>query len=222
MKTSVVPENPKAEKVAIAELKPHPRNYRIHPEDQIQHLMASIKQNGFYRNVVIAKDNTILAGHGVVVAAKRLNFDSVPVIRLDLEHDDPRALKVVTGDNEIAHLGEIDDRALSEILKEIKDIDIDGLLGTGYDEQMLANLVFVTRPAGEIKDFDEAAEWAGMPEYDAPEVQLKLVVVCATEADRENLVKQLGINITKKIGAIWATHYPPQVRFDQKSVAFEE
>ena len=47
------------------QLKPHPRNYRDHPQDQIDHLIQSIRENGFYRNVVVANDNTILAGHGV-------------------------------------------------------------------------------------------------------------------------------------------------------------
>jgi hypothetical protein len=58
------------ELIAIKELKPHPRNYRSHPEDQLVHLVNSIKQHGFYRNVVVAKDNTILAGHGVVPSFK--------------------------------------------------------------------------------------------------------------------------------------------------------
>lgn len=101
------------EMVSVEELRPHPRNYRKHPEDQIEHLVDSIKQNGFYRNVVIARDGTILAGHGVVEACIRLNTSEIPVIRLNREPDDPQSLKVLTGDNEIGHLGEIDDRILS-------------------------------------------------------------------------------------------------------------
>lgn len=54
------------EMIEIQTLKPHPRNYRTHPEDQIAHLIESISKHGFYRNVVIAKEGTILAGHGVV------------------------------------------------------------------------------------------------------------------------------------------------------------
>lgn len=162
------------EQVPLADLKPHPRNYREHPDDQIEHLAQSIRQNGFYRNIVVARDNTILAGHGVALAAGRLGMLEVPVVRLPIDPDCPAALKVLTGDNEIEHLAEQDDRLLSELLKEIKEVDLDGLLGTGYDEAMLANLVFVTRPAGEIEDFDEAAHWVGMPEYHDGEEPLKL------------------------------------------------
>jgi len=94
--------------VPVASLKPHPVNYRKHPEDQLRHIERSVKEHGFYRNVVVARDGTILAGHGVVLAAKRLKRDKVPVIRLPLAADDLRALKVLTSDNEISRLAEVD------------------------------------------------------------------------------------------------------------------
>ena len=56
------------ESVAIETLKAHPKNYKKHPIKQLEHLMKSIEEHGFYRNVIIAKDSTILAGHGVVQA----------------------------------------------------------------------------------------------------------------------------------------------------------
>ncbi len=104
------------ELVLLSSLKPHPRNYRQHPEDQLLHLMESIKQNGLYRNILVSKDLTILAGHGVSKACERLEMKEVPVIRLDVDSESPQALKILAGDNEIGHLGEIDDRALTEIL----------------------------------------------------------------------------------------------------------
>ena len=84
--------------VKITGLKDHPRNYRTHPEDQIEYLMESIRQHGFYRNVVVARDSTVLAGHGVVEAARRLGLEKVSVIRLDLDADSPQALKVLAAD----------------------------------------------------------------------------------------------------------------------------
>jgi len=145
----------KIESVKIKDLKPHPSNYREHPDDEIKHLIDSIKENGIYRNIVIAKDNTILAGHGVVMACKKIGIESIDVIRLNIESSSPEAIKVLIGDNEIAHLGMINDRQLSELLKTIKEQD--DLIGTGYDEMMLANLIFISRPTSEIKDFNEAA-----------------------------------------------------------------
>jgi len=85
-------------------LLPHPKNYRLHPDDQLEHIAASIRQHGLYRNVVVARGGVILAGHGVVQAAGRLGLAELPVVDVDLDPDDPRALKILTGDNEIERL----------------------------------------------------------------------------------------------------------------------
>ena len=77
METKAI-ENPihsadKYQQIDIETLIPHPRNYKKHPDDQIKHLCESINENGIFRPIVIAEDNTILAGHGVVLACKKLN-----------------------------------------------------------------------------------------------------------------------------------------------------
>lgn len=208
------------ERVRIADLKPHPRNYRTHPEDQIEHLITSLEENGVYRNIVISRDNTILAGHGVVEAAQRIGREEIEAHRLDLDSDDPGALKVLAGDNEVDHLGVVDDRALTEILKEINDID--GLLGTGYDEQMLANLAYITRPASEIRDHDAAAHWVGMPEYDNGEsLKVQLTISFLNEADRERFARSINLRIDKKQRETWTTRWPFTERDDVASVRFE-
>ena len=206
------------ETVTVAELRPHPRNYRAHPDDQIDHLIESIREHGLYRNIVITRDNTILAGHGVVLAARKMGLEQVPVYRLDVGPDEPGALKVLVGDNEIGHLGEIDDRALSEMLKEIKDTDLSGLLGTGYDEMMLANLLFVTRPESEIQDFDEASQWVGMPGYDTEPEPLKVVISFRNQEDRLEFARLLGLRFTENTKSAW---WPARETDDVSSVRFE-
>ncbi len=205
------------EMVPIGSLRPHPRNYQGHPKDELEHLVQSVKSYGFYRNVVIAKDGTILAGHGMVEAARIVGMDSVPVVRLDLAPDDPRAIKVIVADNEISHLAECDDRLLTELLKEIKQSDPIGLVGTGYDEQMLANLVFVTRPTSEISDFNAAAEWAGMPSYENPAEAIKLIISFETEGDRQECLRRLEIKIGPKSRSSW---FPQKQRDELESFLF--
>lgn len=206
------------EYVAVSELKPHPKNYREHPDDQLDHIIQSIKDNGHYRNVVIAKDNIILAGHGVVKASNKMGLKTIPVVRLDVPHTNKKAMKVLTGDNEIAHLGIVDDRLLSELLKDIKDSDITGLLGTGYDDAMLANLVLVTRDANEIEDFDAAAEWVGMPEYESQKKQIQIIVSFENMEDRAKFGKLVGASLTDKTKSIW---FPHKDKDDTSSVRFE-
>lgn len=143
------------EVVPLEKLKPHPRNYRHHPEDQLEHIVQSIKTHGIYRPIVVAEDFTILAGHGVVLAARKLGLVEVPIVKLSISPDDPRALKLLTGDNEIANLGEVDDRALASILSQIRMEDDAGLLGTGFDDKLLADLILSAKVAE-----DEASEQA--------------------------------------------------------------
>lgn len=187
----------------------------------MEHIAASISEHGLYRNIVVARDNTILAGHGVTQASKKLNLETVPVIRLDIDPNSPQALKILAGDNEVRGLAEIDDRALSEILKEIKDFDANGLLGTGYDERMLANLVMVTRPANEIADFDAAAAWVGLPEYEEGEKRKKLAISFVNDADRERFAEEFKLRIDKKESATWTTRWPFTEREDTVSIKFE-
>jgi hypothetical protein len=208
------------EHVPLSQLKPHPRNYREHPDDQLSHLIESLREHGFYRNVLIAKDGTILAGHGIIEAARVEGYTEAPCVRLDLDPEEPRALKVLAADNELSRLAEVDDRALSELLKEVKDFDLDGLLGTGYDEQMLANLVMVTRPANEIATFDEAAEWVGMPEYEAAQTPYKVWVSFQDEAAKHDFEARLGITLPPN-SARCSMWWPPKEREDPSSLRFD-
>ena len=128
------------EMLALDSLKEHPRNYREHPADQLDHIVASIEANGVYRNIVVANDKTILAGHGVAKAARRMGMTEIAAEILDVSPDSPEALKVLASDNEVSHLGVVDDRRLTEILKEVRESPV-GLVGTGFDDKMLSALV---------------------------------------------------------------------------------
>ena len=216
--------------VNIDELTPHPRNYVNHPADQLEHIAESIRANGIYRNVVIANDGTILAGHGVVAAARQMEYTVIPVIRLTIDPDDARALKLLASDNEISNLGEVNDRALTELLKEVKDTNPTGLLGTGYDDRMLANLLMVTRPQSEIEDFDAAAEWVGMPEFvgeDEAHKRYCMMVYFDTPEDRRDLIEQITTldpgftadkSDTKSAFSVW---WPPRPHDDASSIRFQ-
>lgn len=204
--------------VAIKDLKPHPRNYQDHPEAQLQHIIKSIEANGFYRNVVIANDNTILAGHGVVQAATRMGMKEVPTVKINIDHNDPRALKLLIGDNEISNLAAVNDRVLTDMLKEIMQTTDVGLEGSGFNEDQLASLLFITRPASEIGDKDGAAEWVGMPDYERTGVTRKIVVSFLTDEDRDDFAYRLGFTATDKTKSIW---WPLQERKDMSSIEFQ-
>jgi hypothetical protein len=143
---------------------------------------------------------------------------------MDYGPDDPRAIKLLVSDNEIGHLAEVDDRALADLLREVKESDDDeGLLGTGYDEMMLANLAFVTRPASEIKDFNAAAEWVGMPDYDPIVDPFRLVVSFTAEADRDAFLELIGgkSHYHRRSG-VWTLWWPLRERDDLVTLKFQQ
>lgn len=194
---------------ALTDLQAHPRNYRGHTAQQLEHLCQSIREHGLYRRIVVARGNVILAGHGVVAACRQLDYATVPVVRVDLDPFDIRALKLLVGDNQIAQGADIDDRRLTETLKEINASELTDLLGTGYDQQQLMALAMVTRPAHEIQDLNAAAEWIGMPDLGTAATKpLQVNVHCLTEADREAFFAAIGatsVHIfgTSAVRSVW-------------------
>jgi ParB-like nuclease domain len=211
----------------LTDLHPHPRNYRSHPADQIAEIAASMRQQGVYRNVVIARDGTILAGHGVVEAAKSLGLEEVPTVRLDLDPHEPRALKLVAADNELGRRADVDDRALTELLREIRLTDREGLLGTGFTDDMLAALVMVTRPGSEIQDLDNARDWIGLPGFDREEdgsgaKRIRLILWFEDEEERDQCIAEFGIIVHGKLRDTWSAPWPPRPPDDLKSLRWRE
>jgi len=208
----------------VGQLRPHPRNYREHPDDQLAHIEASLRAHGFYRNVVAANDGTVLAGHGVLKAAKKLGLAELPVVTLPIGPDDPVAIQVMVGDNEIGALAEVNDRVLTDLLKEFRDRQ-ENLLGTGFNDEQLAALALVTRNRDELADFSAAAAWVGLPGYETgSDDALQLVVSFKTEDDRARFVEQhkLRIDIRAVKRRTWSTRWPWTDREDKAAFAFQE
>ena len=147
----------------------------------------------------------------------------VPAIRLDVDPDSPQALKMLVCDNEIGHGAAVNDRALTEILKEVGAGGT--LLGTGYDRHSLAARVFVSRGVSEIEDVDAARAWtgAGMPEHDGRSGVFKLNIDFDSLAMRETFVARHDIALnssdtTKQNVSAW---WPPRPRRDVSSLRWD-
>ncbi len=210
-------------RVPVDSLHPHPRNYRTHPEDQLAHIVRSLQLHGFYRNVVVARDGTILAGHGVVLAVRQLGWETVPVIRLDVAPDDARALQVLAGDNEIGNLADVNDRELTELLRELAAEDWDALLGTGFDESQLAALAMVTRPRSEMADMEAAGEWLGMPGFEAVGKPPQITVKFEDLATRDRFLAEHlpGTSVVYKMADSWIVNWPDRPHHQEYEVRFD-
>jgi len=122
------------EQVATADLIPYARNARAHSDEQVAQIAGSIQEFGFNNPVLIDGQNTIIAGHGRVLAAGRLKLDQVPCIRLTHLSDAQRRAFIIA-DNRIALNSGWDEELLANELSDLHADELDlGLLGFDEDE----------------------------------------------------------------------------------------
>lgn len=116
----------------IKELIEYSFNNKKYPEKQIDLIANSIKQFGMNQPIVIDKENIIIAGHGRVLACKKLGIESVPcVVKDDLTEAEIRAYRIV--DNRLASLAEIDSKNMAVELDFLKASDFE-FEAVGLDE----------------------------------------------------------------------------------------
>jgi hypothetical protein len=224
------------ELMPLAKIQRAKKNPKTHDDAAIG---ASVDRFGFVEPIVRdERTGRLVAGHGrldlmaalfekapgrppVGVQARRgrngkITEWLVPVIRGWRSKNDAEAAAYLVASNRISEAGGWDDRALADLLKELKDSD--DLAGTGFDERMLANLVFVTRPESEVESFDAASEWAGagMPEHDVDsngeKAAARVVMNFKTIEDRDQfldvVLKLKPSKITNGVFSVWWPEKP--------------
>ena len=123
----------KIEWISVETLIPYAKNARTHSDEQVAQIAGSIKEFGFNNPVLVDKDNSVIAGHGRLMAARKLGMDKVPVVQLGHMTEAQRKAYVLA-DNRIALNSGWDTGMLTLELQDLKD-DIDlSLLGFDPDE----------------------------------------------------------------------------------------
>jgi ParB-like chromosome segregation protein Spo0J len=112
-----------------ADLIPYARNSRTHTDAQINQIAASIREFGFRVPVLVTGDNTIIAGHGRVLAALKLGIDEIPTVD-GSDMDDIQRRMYVIADNKIALNAGWDEEVLM--------LEIEDLRSLGADIELLA------------------------------------------------------------------------------------
>jgi ParB-like chromosome segregation protein Spo0J len=109
---------------AIDSLIPYVKNSRTHSDHQVAQIAASIKEFGFTNPVLLDEHGSIVAGHGRVMAARKLKLDEVPTITLEWLTDTQRRAYVIA-DNKLALNAGWDDEMLRLELCELGDLGFD-------------------------------------------------------------------------------------------------
>ena len=124
----------KVEKWDIEKLIPYAKNSRTHSDSQVAQIAASMKEWGWTNPILVDEAGQIIAGHGRVLAARKLGVKEIPVMIAEGWSDTKKKAYVIA-DNKLALNAGWDNELLRLEIEELKEVDFDiGLLGFTDDE----------------------------------------------------------------------------------------
>ena len=125
--------------VNVTELIPYAKNSRTHSDAQVAQIAASIKEFGWTNPILVDGEKGVIAGHGRLMAARKLGMDKVPVIELK-DMTDTQKKAYIIADNQLAMNGGWDTGLLMVELTELGEegFDLDLL---GFDSKELSKLL---------------------------------------------------------------------------------
>jgi DNA modification methylase len=138
----------------VERLVPYERNARTHSATQVAQIAASIVEFGFNAPILVDSNAGIIAGHGRLMAARKLGLAEVPVIVLDHLNETQKRAYIIA-DNKLTELGGWDAEVLSLELKDLQgaEFDLDLL---GFSDREIEALIGETAPQ-EARDAGEDA-----------------------------------------------------------------
>jgi DNA (cytosine-5-)-methyltransferase len=175
----------------VSELIPYVRNARTHSEAQVSQIAASIREFGFLSPILVAEDNTILAGHGRLAAALKLGLKKVPCVKENhLTETQKRAY--IIADNKLSLNAGWDSELLAVELSELEgaDFNLDLL---GFDEAELSSIFDADKDVSD-DDFDVEKELEEPCFSKTGDMWMlgKHRVICGDSTDSSTFEKLLG------------------------------
>jgi DNA modification methylase len=125
--------------VSVEKLIPYVKNSRTHSDGQVAQIAASIKEFGWTNPILVDGESGVIAGHGRLLAARKLGQKEVPVIELKHMTESQKRAYVIA-DNQLAMNAGWDTTLLSLELADLKEqgFEMDVL---GFDPKELDNLL---------------------------------------------------------------------------------
>jgi len=194
----------------VAGLIPYVNNSRKHSDEQVAQIAASIKEFGWTNPILVDGANGIIAGHGRLMAARKLGMEAVPVI--ELAHlSEPQRKALIIADNKLAMNAEWDNDLLMLELGELLEggFDLD-LLGFGKDE--LDALLSPTEATEGLTDEDAVPEPPAVPVTVLGDVWLlgKHRVMCGDSCSITDMEKL----VADRQADMWLTDPPYNVAYE--------
>ena len=195
----------------LSELKINPNNPRLIKDVKFKKLCNSIKEFPKMmelRPIVIDSDNIILGGNMRFKALQELGYTDIDEKWVkkaeDLTEDEKK--QFIVKDN--VSFGEWDWDILANNWDNT-ELDEWGAINMGMSENI-----------DKVNNLEDK-EWVGMPEFDAKDTSLKIVISFDTEEDRKEFVDKYNIRIREKGSITWSTWYPYKETRDLKGLKYE-
>lgn len=139
----------------VNDLIPYVNNSRTHSDEQVNQVASSIKEFGFTSPVLIDEQGGLIAGHGRVMAAKKLGLDEVPCITLSGLTESQKKAYIIA-DNQLPLNAGWDMEKLKLEVETLQELDFNVDL-LGFDDDFLNGLLDVQPDEG-LTDEDEVPE----------------------------------------------------------------
>jgi hypothetical protein len=147
--------------VPTTSLKPDPRNPRVHSDKQVRQIAKSIESFGFNVPLLIDDQQKVIAGHGRLLAARKLNWQTVPTIRLSHLTEAQRSAFLIA-DNRLSENSSWDERMLGEQLKFLSELELDfDLEAIGFETPEIDLLIDGLSAVAEADPDDQVPDISG-------------------------------------------------------------
>jgi ParB-like chromosome segregation protein Spo0J len=189
----------KVVEVPLESLTPYAKNSRTHSEAQVAQIAASIEEFGWTNPILVDGERGIIAGHGRVLAARKLGLKKVPTIELSGMTEAQKRAYIIA-DNKLALNAGWDDAMLGLELGELADLGFNLSL-TGFEPREIEALS-VERQSGRT---DPSVEWEDMPEFDQQDKQAfrSIVLHFKSQAEVDHFARSIGQVVSEKARFVW-------------------
>ena len=123
----------KVEWIETDKLIPYANNAKLHPSEQVSQIAASIQEFGFNDPIAVDGGNTIIEGHGRLLAAQKLEMEKVPVIRLSHLSEAQKKAYILAHNKLCVNTG-FELNLLRVELEALQELDFEDLSLTGFRE----------------------------------------------------------------------------------------
>jgi DNA modification methylase len=175
------------EKININEIKPYPNNAKLHPEEHINQIMASILEFGNNDPIAIDENNVVVEGHGRLEALKKMGYEEVEVIKLSHLTEDQKKAYIIAH-NKLTMNTDFD---LEKLNKELQSLSDDFQELTGFTDEEISE-IFDSLTTKEEKNIVEPEESEPVSKLGDIWVLDKHKVLCGSSTEEESYKKILN------------------------------